>query len=74
MAAQRAAKLMVTQKDGLIVNISSAGALLNFFTAPYGVGKAGVSLMKCVHNETRSQVYSVILYQDSALILTSVLI
>ena len=34
---------MVEQKDGLIVNISSAGALLSFFTAPYGVGKAGVS-------------------------------
>ena len=74
MAAQRAAKLMVTQKDGLIVNISSKGAILSFFNPPYGVGKAGVSLMKCVHNETRSQVYSVILYQDSALILTSVLI
>ena len=44
VAAQRAAKLMVTQKDGLIVNISSGGALFDIFTTTYGVGKAGVSL------------------------------
>jgi len=45
VAAQRAAKIMVPQKDGLIVNISSAGALFNFFTAPYGVGKAALDKM-----------------------------
>ena len=36
---------MVPQKSGLIVNVSSAGALFNFFTVPYGVGKAGVDKM-----------------------------
>jgi len=45
IASQRAAKLMVQQKSGLIVNISSAGALFNFFTAPYGVGKAALDKM-----------------------------
>ena len=44
IAAQDAAKMMVNQKDGLIVNVSSAGAIFHFFTTPYGVGKAGVSL------------------------------
>jgi len=45
IAAQDAAKMMVNQKDGLIVNVSSAGALFNFFTTPYGVGKAGLDKM-----------------------------
>ena len=43
IASQRAGKMMVEQGSGLIVNVSSAGALFSFFTAPYGVGKAGVS-------------------------------
>eukprot|EP00116_Pleurobrachia_bachei_P002188 sb/3462450/ len=45
IASQRAAKLMVKAKSGLIVNISSAGALFSFFTAPYGVGKAALDKM-----------------------------
>ena len=45
VASQRASKVMVGQKSGLIVNISSMGALFTFFTVPYGVGKAGVDKM-----------------------------
>ena len=47
---------MVEQKSGLIVNISSAGALFNFFTAPYGVGKAGVSEYCITHSLVQSMV------------------
>ena len=36
---------MVERKNGLICNISSAGSLFSFFTAPYGVGKAGLDKM-----------------------------
>ena len=45
VAAIEAAKIMVPQSSGLIVNISSSGALYNFFNIPYGVGKAGVDKM-----------------------------
>ena len=38
-----AARTMVPQKSGLIVNISSAGGLKYLFNVPYGVGKTGVS-------------------------------
>lgn len=38
-----AAKLMVPKKTGVIVNISSAGALTRVFNVAYGVGKAAVS-------------------------------
>jgi dehydrogenase/reductase SDR family protein 1 len=42
VASVFAAQQMVTQRRGLIVNISSAGARVHFREAPYGVGKAGV--------------------------------
>ncbi|VDM42478.1 unnamed protein product [Toxocara canis] len=40
-----ASRLMVAQKSGLIVNISSAGGLQYFFNVPYGVGKAAIDRM-----------------------------
>ncbi|VDK17715.1 unnamed protein product [Anisakis simplex] len=40
-----AARLMVPQKRGLIVNISSTGGLHYFFNVVYGVGKAGMDRM-----------------------------
>ncbi|KAK3742749.1 hypothetical protein QZH41_018957 [Actinostola sp. cb2023] len=40
VAAYYAAQLMVPNKQGLIVNISSAGGLRYLFNIPYGVGKA----------------------------------
>jgi len=45
VASQYAAKLMIERQNGLICNISSPGALFNFFTIPYGVGKAGLDKM-----------------------------
>ena len=39
----QAARLMVPAKQGLIVNISSAGGLVHFATVPYCIGKSGVS-------------------------------
>lgn len=42
VAAQHAAPLMVRQRSGLIVNISSAGAQMKIAIAPYGVAKAAV--------------------------------
>lgn len=43
MAAHYAANMMIPNKQGLIVNISSAGGLRYLFNIPYGVGKAAVS-------------------------------
>jgi len=40
-----AARIMVEQQKGLIVNISSAGGLRYLFNVPYGVGKAAVDRM-----------------------------
>jgi len=40
-----AARMMVEQKSGLIINISSAGGLRYIFNVPYGVGKAAVDRM-----------------------------
>ena len=40
-----AAKMMVTRKQGLIVNVSSAGGLFYLFHPAYGVGKEGVDRM-----------------------------
>lgn len=40
MAAHYAANMMVPNKQGLIVNISSPGGLKYLFNIPYGVGKA----------------------------------
>ncbi|XP_031572479.1 dehydrogenase/reductase SDR family member 1-like [Actinia tenebrosa] len=40
VAAYYAAKMMVPNKQGLIVNISSFGGLSYLFNIPYGVGKA----------------------------------
>jgi dehydrogenase/reductase SDR family protein 1 len=41
-ASRFAAPLFVAQRRGLIVNISSAGAIRYTFNVPYGVGKAGL--------------------------------
>lgn len=43
MAACYAAKMMVPAKQGLIVNVSSAGGLRYLFNVAYGTGKAAVS-------------------------------
>ena len=40
-----AARMMVKRRLGLIVNISSPGALQYFFNVPYGVGKAALDRM-----------------------------
>jgi len=40
-----ASRIMVPQKSGLIVNISSGGGLRYLFNVAYGVGKAGVDRM-----------------------------
>lgn len=45
VAAQNAARTMIGQRSGLIVNISSAGAKRRFAILPYGVGKAAVDRM-----------------------------
>ena len=45
MAAARAAPSMVTRRRGLIVNISSSGAIQYAHNVPYGVGKAAVDKM-----------------------------
>ncbi|MFN2463564.1 MAG: SDR family NAD(P)-dependent oxidoreductase [Candidatus Dormibacteria bacterium] len=42
VAAQHAARVMLAQGRGLIVNVSSAGARHKFAIAPYGVAKAAV--------------------------------
>jgi dehydrogenase/reductase SDR family protein 1 len=42
MASVFAARHMVREQRGLIVNISSSGARIHFREVPYGVGKAGV--------------------------------
>ncbi|KAJ1352019.1 hypothetical protein KIN20_008206 [Parelaphostrongylus tenuis] len=42
-----AARLMVRNGHGLIVNISSAGGLRYFFNVPYGVGKQALDRMAC---------------------------
>jgi dehydrogenase/reductase SDR family protein 1 len=42
VASVYAARTMVAQRRGLIVNISSPGARSHFREVPYGVGKAGV--------------------------------
>lgn len=38
-------RLMVAQKKGLIVNVSSAGATIYMFNPAYGIGKTGVDRM-----------------------------
>ncbi|XP_033122699.1 dehydrogenase/reductase SDR family member 1-like [Anneissia japonica] len=45
LAAIEAAKLMVPAKQGLIVNVSSAGGLRYLFNVPYGVGKEACDRM-----------------------------
>jgi NAD(P)-dependent dehydrogenase (short-subunit alcohol dehydrogenase family) len=45
VASAFAARLMVERKGGLIVNISSRGALEYLFNTAYGVSKAGVDRM-----------------------------
>lgn len=44
VAAWYASKMMVPAKQGLIVNLSSAGGLRYLFNVAYGVGKAAVSV------------------------------
>ena len=43
IAAWHAAKMMVPDKQGLIVNVSSPGGLRYVLNVPYGVGKAAAS-------------------------------
>lgn len=45
VAAQHAARTMIGQRSGLIVNVSSAGARKRFAVLPYGVGKAALDRM-----------------------------
>lgn len=45
IASQYAARLMIQQRSGLIVNISSAGARTKIGIVPYGVGKAALDHM-----------------------------
>ena len=45
IASVYAARLMVPQKKGVIVNISSAGGLTYVMNAAYGVGKAAQDRM-----------------------------
>ncbi len=45
IASQRAARLMIREHRGLIVNISSAGAKMKIGIVPYGVGKAALDHM-----------------------------
>ena len=45
VAAQQAARTMVGQRSGLIVNISSAGAKRRFAILPYSVGKTALDRM-----------------------------
>lgn len=45
VAAQLAARIMVRQGSGLIVNVSSAGAATKIGIVPYGVGKAALDHM-----------------------------
>lgn len=42
VASVFAARLMVPRRRGLIVNISSVGAIQRIFSVPYGVGKPGI--------------------------------
>jgi len=42
VASVFAAPLMIAQRNGLIVNISSGGTIRYVFNVPYGVGKAGL--------------------------------
>ena len=45
VAAQHAARTMIRQRSGLIVNISSRGAHSRFAILPYGVGKTALDRM-----------------------------
>jgi NAD(P)-dependent dehydrogenase (short-subunit alcohol dehydrogenase family) len=45
IAAQCAARMMIQQRSGLIVNVSSAGAKTKIGIVPYGVGKAALDHM-----------------------------
>ena len=38
-------RIMVGQKSGLIINVSSIGGLAYLFNVPYGVGKAALDRM-----------------------------
>jgi len=47
IASQYAARIMIRQGKGLIVNISSAGAKTKIGIVPYGVGKAALDHLTC---------------------------
>lgn len=48
VATQKAALMMIPNKEGLIVNISSPGAVFDFFTVGYGAGKAALDKMSAM--------------------------
>ncbi len=61
VASAFAAPIMIAQRSGLIVNISSNGASRYLFNVPYGVGKAGVDKMSAdMAHELRSYNVAVI--------------
>lgn len=45
IASVHAARMMVAQRSGLIINVSSLGGLAYLFSTPYGVGKAAMDRM-----------------------------
>lgn len=45
VASVHGARIMARQRSGLIVNVSSFGAITYLFTLPYGVGKAALDRM-----------------------------
>ena len=59
-----ASRMMVERKDGLIVNISSAGGLKYLFNVAYGIGKAGCDRMAadCAHELRKNNVTMVSLW------------
>ncbi|RDD44150.1 Dehydrogenase/reductase SDR family member 1 [Trichoplax sp. H2] len=64
IATCHASRLMVPRKQGLIVNISSAGGLRYLFNVAYGIGKAGVDRMAadCGYELKKSNVAMVSLW------------
>ena len=60
-ASVHAARIMVAQRSGLIVNVSSFAALSYLFNAAYGIGKAAVDRMtRDLASELRSEGVAVV--------------